>query len=120
MANVTTNLSLPLNTLGDSAFKRSFKAALALLDAAIGVVLTGSAAVDPASLVDGAGATGTLTVTGAALGDFVSVSFDKDLQGMVLTAYVSAANTVAYRFQNESGGTLDLVSGTLRARVRKF
>jgi len=32
---------------------------------------------------------------------------------------VSAANTVSVRFQNESGGTLDLGSGTLLARVRK-
>lgn len=82
--------------------------------------LTGSATYDPPSLADAAGATTTVTVTGAALGDYVeAVSFDKDLQGITLTAYVSAANTVSVRFQNESGGVLDLASGTLRARVRK-
>jgi hypothetical protein len=47
------------------------------------------------------------------------VSFSLDLQGITVTAYVSAANTVSVRFQNESGGTLDLGSGTLRVRVRK-
>lgn len=79
----------------------------------------GSATYDPASLVDGAGATTTVTVTGAVLGDYVvGVSFDKDLQGILLTGWVSDADTVSVRFQNETGGTLDLASGTLRAMVR--
>jgi hypothetical protein len=82
-------------------------------------VIDGSATFDPANLVDGAGETTTVTVTGAALGDFAEASFSNDLQGISLTAWVSASNTVSVRFQNESGGTLDLASGTLRARVRK-
>lgn len=89
-----------------------------LLAATAGAVLTGSATYDPASLADGVGATTTVTVTGAALGDYVTVSFSLDLQGILLTGYVSAANTVAVRFQNETGGTIDLASGTLRARVQ--
>jgi len=85
-----------------------------------GSILSGSATYDPPSLNDGDGATTTVTVTGAALGDLVEcVSFSLDLQGITVTGYVSAANTVSVRFQNESGGTLDLGSGTLRARVRK-
>lgn len=82
--------------------------------------LSGSATYDPASLADGAGATTTVTVTGAALGDYVdNLSFSNDLQGVILSGYVSAANTVAVRFQNESGGVLDLASGTIRVIVRK-
>lgn len=78
----------------------------------------GSATYDPANLLDGAGATTTVTVTGAALGDFVTgVSFSLDLQGITLTAYVSAADTVAVRFQNETGGAIDLASGTIRVMV---
>ena len=65
----------------------------------------------------GAGATTTVTVTGAALGDFAMASFSLDLQGILLTAYVSAADTVSVRFQNETTGTIDLGSGTIRARV---
>ena len=81
-------------------------------------VLTGSVAFNPASAADGAGETSTtITVTGAALGDLVTVSFSLDLQGILLTGYVSAANTVTCRFQNETGGPIDLTSGTLRARV---
>ncbi len=74
----------------------------------------GSATIDVASLADAVGATSTITVTGAALGDFVMVSHSLDLQGITVTAYVSAANTVSVRFQNESGGTIDLASGTVR------
>lgn len=77
----------------------------------------GSATYNPSSLADGAGATTTVTVTGAALGDLATASFSLDLQGVTLTAWVSAANTVSVRFQNGSGGTLDLASGTLRAFV---
>lgn len=82
-------------------------------------ILTGSATYDPPSLADGAGTTTTVTVTGAAFGDFALASFSLDLQGITVSAYVSATNTVSVRFQNESGGTLDLASGTLRARVWK-
>lgn len=80
-------------------------------------IKTGSATYDAASLADGAGATTTVTVTGAALGDFVLVSHGVDLQGITVTAYVSAADTVSVRFQNESGGAVDLASSTLRALV---
>lgn len=80
-------------------------------------ILEGFATIDVASLVDGAGATSTATVTGAALGDIAYFSHDVDLQGISVTAYVSATNTVAVRFQNESGGTIDLASTTMRVRV---
>lgn len=80
-------------------------------------VLANSGTYDPASLVDGAGVTTTLTVTGAAVGDLVQASFSLDLQGIILFAWVSATNTVSIRFQNESGGTLDLASGTIQVRV---
>jgi hypothetical protein len=81
--------------------------------------LAGSATYDAANLVDAAGATTTVTVTGAALGDYVLVSHGVDLQGITVTGWVSAANTVSVRFQNESGGALDLASATLRVLVLK-
>lgn len=92
----------------------------ALVQAMRTAFLAGSATYDAASLADGAGATTTVTVTGAALGDFVvGVSHGVDLAGITVTAYVSAANTVSVRFQNESGGAVDLASATLRAVVAK-
>lgn len=84
-----------------------------------GDYLEGSATYDPPSLADGVGITTTVTVTGAVTGDFAEASFSGDTQGITVTAWVSAANTVSVRFQNESGGVLDVGSGTLRARVRK-
>jgi len=80
-------------------------------------MLRGSATYDTASLADGAGATTTVTVTGAAVGDFCMVSLGVDVAGITVTGYVSATNTVAVRIQNESGGTLDLASTTIRAVV---
>lgn len=72
-----------------------------------------TATYNPASLATGVGATTTITVKNAILGDFVMVSFSLDLQGILLTAYVSAAGIVSVRFQNQTGGTIDLGSGTL-------
>ena len=75
---------------------------------------SGSATYDPANLVDGAGATTTVTITGASLGDVALASFSLDLEGIMLTAWVSAADTVSVRVQNETGGAINLASGTLR------
>ena len=80
-------------------------------------MLSGSVTYDAASLIDAAGATTTVTVTGAALGDFAMASLNVDVAGITVTAYVSATNTVSVRLQNESGGTLDLASATLAVRV---
>lgn len=89
------------------------------IDRATGMRLDAEATYDPANLADAAGATTTVTCTGAALGDFAMAAFSLDCQGMTLSAWVSAADTVSVRFQNESGGALDLGSGTLRVRVWK-
>ena len=75
---------------------------------------------DPPSLADGAGVTQSMTVTGAEIGGFVEISFSQNLSGITLTAWVSAANTVSVRFQNESGGVLDIPSGVIYARVSQF
>ena len=82
--------------------------------------LTNTFTWDPGSLSDGAGETSSaVTVSGAALGDMVIASAPYDLQGITCTAYVSATNTVRVRLQNETGGTIDLASGTWRVRVIK-
>ncbi|WP_373088683.1 hypothetical protein [Zhongshania sp.] len=80
-------------------------------------VLNASATKDPVSLVDGAGETLSFTVTGAALGDFVMVAAPYDLQDLTVTGYVSAADTVEVRIQNESTATVDLASGTWKIKV---
>jgi hypothetical protein len=77
-----------------------------------------TATLNASSLVDGAGEINTIAVPGVALGDIVmSVSMGVDVSGISITPYVSAANAVSIRFQNESGGTLDLASTTIRCVV---
>jgi hypothetical protein len=81
-------------------------------------VISGSATWNPGNLVDGAGETSSsITATGAALGDFVLVSAPYDLQGVTCNGYVDAADSVKVRLQNETGGAVDLASGTWRVRV---
>lgn len=77
----------------------------------------GAVTYDPPSLADAAGTTTTLTVPGASIGDFVAVSFSLDLQGILVCGWVSAADTVSVRFQNETGGPLDLAPGILKVLV---
>jgi hypothetical protein len=74
---------------------------------------TATATWDPASLNDGAGETSSgITVTGAAVGDIVLVAPPYDMQDIVYCGYVQAANTVEIRIQNESGGVINLGSGS--------
>jgi hypothetical protein len=76
---------------------------------------------DAASLVDGAGTSDTITVPGVALGDMVlGASFGVSLAGVSVTGYVSAANTVTLRLQNESTATVDLASTTVKLVVARM
>ena len=73
------------------------------------------ATLDAGSLINGAGETDDVTVPGVALGDMViGASLGVDLVGLTVTGYVSAANTVKFRIQNESEATVNLDSSTLR------
>lgn len=82
--------------------------------------LQGSKTHDFASIADGANASTTVTVTGAAVGDFAIASVGVAVaDGGVITARVSAADTVTVVVQNESGAALDIASTTLRALVIK-
>jgi len=79
------------------------------------------ATLDAGSLVDGAGETETVAVSGVALGDMVlGCSFAVDEVGMSVTGYVSAANVVSIRVQNESGSTVDLASCKIRLVVARM
>jgi hypothetical protein len=80
----------------------------------------GRATYDPGSLLDGAGVTTTVACPGAQLGDIVDFSFSLDTQGIAMSGYVYAADSVAVRFQNETTGTIDLGSGLLRVSVRRY
>ena len=79
------------------------------------------ATLDAGSVADGVGETDDVTVAGVALGDMViGASLSVDLVGLTVTGYVSAANTVKFRIQNESGSTVDLASATLRIVIARM
>lgn len=79
----------------------------------------GSATWDPGSIADGGFEAKTVTVTGAALGDFALASFSLDVQDLYLGAEVTAGNTVTCILVNSTGGAVDLSEGTVYVRVIK-
>lgn len=58
-----------------------------------------------------------VTVAGAVVGDFAMVSFSNDVVDLQLEGHVVAANTVAVTVSNLTDVTVDLASGTIRARA---
>jgi len=83
------------------------------------VMLDGSVTWDAASIADGDEVAQEVTVTGAALGDFVLSSLSIDVADLVLSGAVTAANTVTLVLANNTGGAIDLASATAYARVIK-
>ena len=81
--------------------------------------MRGTATWDPGSIADGNEEAQEITVTGAALGDFVQVSFSLDITDLVLNGAVTAADTVTAILANNTGGAIDLASGTVAALVNK-
>jgi len=79
--------------------------------------LTATATWNPASIASGASATTTVALVGSVVGDVVGAGFSNDLQGLVLSAYVSAAGTVTAVLFNPTGSPVDLASGTLTVTV---
>jgi hypothetical protein len=80
-----------------------------------------TATLDAGSLADAAGETDTVAVPGVALGDMVlGCSFAVSEAGLTVTGYVSAADVVSLRVQNESGSTVDLASTKIRVVVGRL
>lgn len=79
--------------------------------------MSASATWNPGSIADGDEEAVNVTVPGAALGDFAFASFSVDVADLVLDANVTAANTVTAVLANNTGGAVDLASGTLRVKV---
>jgi hypothetical protein len=83
-------------------------------------VLFGTTGWNPGPLPDGAVATTPVTVTGATFGDPCSVGLSVAVPGgMLLTANVTAANTVTVTLFNKTGGTVDLAGGTVWVHAQK-
>ena len=88
-------------------------------------VLWGAAAYNPPSLITGTRATTTVTVTGATLVYpdrqlLITVGFSKNILGLSMWGYVSADNTVTVVFENTTGGTVDVDSGTIYVKAESY
>jgi hypothetical protein len=77
-----------------------------------------TATYDPPNLADGAFVTTVVSWTGIAAGDIVDVQFAGLTAGFHLQA-ISGTNQVSVTFFNETGGAVDLPSGTLKLRLRR-
>jgi len=81
--------------------------------------ITATATWNPGSIDDGNEEAVDITLTGAALGDFVIASLGVDLTDLTLDAQVSAANTVTAVLANNTGSAVNLGSSTLTVRLIK-
>ncbi|WP_419808394.1 hypothetical protein [Sphingomonas sp.] len=72
---------------------------------------------NPPNIPDGGGDTTTLPCIGARPGMTTNVTFTALQIGVLRQADVLANDVVTVRFQNESGGTVDMASGTLSVVV---
>lgn len=127
VASGTTRQVAAFGNLADpswivSAVKMKLPATAALatngtLLPALGGELSATLANDPADIVAAAELETTVTVTGAALGDMAIAAFDKDLQGLIISAFVSAANTVTVNLANPTVSGINLASGNFFVRV---
>jgi parallel beta-helix repeat protein len=87
-------------------------------------ILTGTATYDPPSLANGIAATTTVTVTGARVSDpafatHTSLSAPTTTSHWQMIAQVTANDTATVKMVNNTGGTVDLASGTLSVVVIK-
>ncbi len=63
--------------------------------------------------------TTTVDVPGAVLSDHALASMDIDTKGVILYAYVSAADTVSVRYQNNTGVPVDFFNATIHIIVKR-
>jgi hypothetical protein len=79
--------------------------------------LEASATWDPGSIAAGAMEATDVTVSGASLGDYALASLSIDVADLILTANVTAANTVTAVLSNNTAGAANPASCTLYVKV---
>lgn len=80
-------------------------------------VLSGSDTWDPASIANGAEEAKEVTVTGAVLGDYALGSFSLDVTDLGLNCQITVADTATCILFNNTGGAIDLGSGTVKVML---
>lgn len=79
--------------------------------------LQGSATWNPGNIADGDKESKNVIVTGAVMNDYAIASFSLDVEDLELNAQVTAADTATCVLANNTGGAIDLASGTVRVLV---
>lgn len=81
-------------------------------------VISGTATLDFPSISANTISTLTVTVTGAVVGDSVSLAPPSGINaGLMWSGFVSAANTVTIRLLNTTGSAIDPASATWKVNV---
>jgi hypothetical protein len=75
---------------------------------------------NPGSIANGASESINLTVTGATFGMVCSAVLGISTSGLILSAAVTAADTITATLQNNTGGAVDLASTTLTVFAELF
>lgn len=88
-------------------------------DGSTSTVLSGSASLDFPSTASNAESNLTITVTGAAVGDAISLGSPVWATNTTYNAYVSASNTVTVRFRNMTVSAVDPASATFNVKIFK-
>lgn len=119
VANVAGTLTLS-TTSGGSVTSQALTLVAPTFEPFGATYLSGTATYDPPSLAGGATQQTAVTVTGAAVGDFVlAVAHAQVNAGIEWSGQVTSANTVTVTQRNVSGAPIDLVSGVLAVRVQR-
>lgn len=92
------------------------------MDLGDNTVINSFATIDLPSIANGAGTTSTVSLPGVKLGDFVTWTCTTNaVVTLAAAAYVSADNTVAIRFHNATGGSVNPPSGVFGvAKLSEF
>lgn len=75
------------------------------------VITPTATSLNPGSTAAGATSTATVTVAGAAVGDYVEVSCQTALGNVSIQGEVTAANTVTVKFANTTAGAITPAGG---------
>lgn len=80
-------------------------------------ILNYSATFDPASIAAGAFLATDFTVAGAAIGDMVLIGAGVDVVDLIVSATITAADTLTLTLYNPTASAIDLASSTWNAKV---
>ncbi len=119
MSALIPNQKVPVLDGMAGLMSRAWFTFLTTLTALPSAKLSATLSYNPPNILAAGTTAQAVTVPGAVLGYDASASFSLDLTGLVLTAYVSATDTVTAVLFNPTAGAINLGAGTLTAYAWK-